>query len=129
MFVSKIDRCKHGKKKTAKPVQKTPSPRKKFPKNCIICGKHAKMLKRVTYNAQKGFAAWKHKDSGWEKVEEMAKVTGRTELYKKVKNVDLFAVEARVQPLPCLRNLHSEYYNKTKHTSTNDPEQQKRVSA
>ena len=63
IFVSKIDRCKHGKKKTAKSVQKTPSPKKKlpkqtkFPKTCIICGALNKKRKGVTYAAQKGFAA------------------------------------------------------------------------
>ena len=134
-FVSKIDRCKHGKKTSTKPVQKTPSPRKKlpkqtkFPKECIICGKLTKKRKGVTYNAQKGFAAWKHKESGWEKVEEMARVTGRSELYRKVKGVDLFAVEARVHPIPCLSNLQSEYRYKIQPTPTIDPEQKKRASA
>ena len=52
-----------------------------------------KRKRKAEYRGQ--LAAWKMKESGWEKIEPMAVAFGNTSLFHKVKDINLFAAEAQ----------------------------------
>ena len=81
-----------------------------FPDECIFCGKiEIKDAKRKTERPEK-FSSFRNKQNGWEEIELRAEKMELHDLYRQVKNKDLFACEAKHHP-SCFRSFRTAYAN------------------
>ena len=88
----------------------TPSSSPLFPPECIFCGKIE--IKHRNRNTERAvpFPSFKNKDNQWEQIESRAKEMEMHELYLKVKDKDLFAVEAK-HHFGCMKDFRTKYFN------------------
>ncbi len=113
-FISYLDRLKKFNGTAPEPCTSR-SPRKVgnscpiFPAVCIFCGKSRKQLKKQT-DPLIPFVSWKNKPSSWEEIEPRALALGNNQLYRQVKDVDLFSAEAQYHAT-CRNTFNTEYNN------------------
>lgn len=81
-----------------------------FSQECIFCERvEIKGSDRRTERAE-SFSSWKNKENAWEQIEFRAEKMGLIRLYRLVKDVDLFAVEAKHHP-SCLKSFRTAFAN------------------
>ena len=115
-FTGNLNRLGDDTEAEASTSQSHHSPRKLsstgpiFPPECIFCDRlEVKSSKRKTERAEV-FSSWKNKENAWEQIEARAKKMGLVQLHRRVKNIDLFAVEAKHHP-SCLRSFRTAFAN------------------
>ena len=102
-----------------------------FPPECIFCQKiEIKAISNRKTERAECFPSWKHKANAWENIESRAKQMGLDRFYTLVKDVDLFAVEAKHHP-SCLRSFRTALANNECRSATVplDPQQCCEVTA
>ena len=89
-----------------------------FPPECIFCQKiEIKAISNRKTERAECFPSWKHKANAWENIESRAKQMGLDRFYTLVKDVDLFAVEAKHHP-SCLRSFRTAFANHERRIAT-----------
>ena len=81
-----------------------------FPPECIFCGKVEKKDAGRKTERPVLFPSWKNKENSWEQIESRAEKMGLVQLYRQVKNKDLFAVEAKHHQ-SCLKSFRTAFAN------------------
>ncbi len=81
-----------------------------FPPDCIFCGKIE--TKDASRNTERpvSFSSFRNKENAWEQIEEQAEKMELYSLYRKVKNIDLFACEAK-HHVSCFKSFRSAFAN------------------
>ena len=77
---------------------------------CIFCDRNAIKVNGTTQKPSQTFAAWKNRESGWQKIEKMAEALGNFRLYRKIEGVDLYAADAHFHE-QCYHRFCSDYHN------------------
>jgi len=81
-----------------------------FPPECIFCDKlEIKGSDRKTERPV-AFSSWTKRENAWQEIEPRAKKMGMVQLYRRVQNEYLFAVEAKHHP-SCFRSFRTAFAN------------------